>query len=62
MTQSLLLPVSVEYGAGSRGKAAILSMLQSCAVLAVVNIDAGFVAGMFAARVANIAAAARKQA
>jgi len=55
------LPVSVGYGAGGRGEAALLSMLQSCAVLAVVNIDAGFVAGMFAARVANIAAA-RKQA
>ena len=43
-------------------RAPLLSMLQSCSVLAVVNIDAGFVAGAFAARVANLAAAARKQA
>ena len=56
------LPVSVGYGAGGKGEAALLSMLQSCSVLAVVNIDAGFVAGAFAARIANLAAAARKQA
>ena len=54
------LPVSVGYGAGGRGEAALLSMLQSCSVLAVVNIDAGFVAGAFAARVANLAAKARR--
>ncbi|MCK5108344.1 MAG: nickel pincer cofactor biosynthesis protein LarB [Methanosarcinales archaeon] len=52
------LPVSVGYGAGGKGEAALLSMLQSCSVLAVVNIDAGFVAGAFAARIANLAAAA----
>jgi len=40
----------------------LLSMLQSCSVLAVVNIDADFVAGAFAAMVANLAAAARKPA
>jgi NCAIR mutase (PurE)-related protein len=33
-------------------------MLQSCSVLDVVNIDAAFVAGAFAARIANLAAAA----
>jgi len=54
------VPVSVGYGAGGKGEAALLSMLQSCSVLAVVNIDAGFVAGAFAARIANLAAAARK--
>ena len=54
------LPVSIGYGAGGKGEAALLSMLQSCAVLAVVNIDAGFVAGAFAARVANLAAEARR--
>ena len=53
------LPVSVGYGAGGKGEAALLSMLQSCSVIAVVNIDAGFVAGAFAARVANLAAKAR---
>ena len=56
------VPVSVGYGAGGRGEAALLSMLQSCSVLAVVNIDAGFVAGAFAARIANLAAAARNPA
>ena len=56
------LPVSVGYGAGGRGEAALLSMLQSCSVLTVVNIDSGFVAGAFAARIANLAAAARKRA
>lgn len=50
------VPVSTGYGAGGRGEAALLSMLQSCSVLAVVNIDAGFVAGAFAARIANLAA------
>lgn len=50
------VPVSTGYGAGGEGKAALLSMLQSCSVLTVVNIDAGFVAGAFAARIANLAA------
>jgi len=50
------LPVSTGYGAGGRGEAALLSMLQSCSVMAVVNIDAGFVAGAFAAKIANRAA------
>ncbi len=50
------IPVSTGYGAGGKGEAALLSMLQSCSVLAVVNIDAGFVAGAFAARIANLAA------
>ncbi len=54
------VPVSTGYGAGGKGKAALLSMLQSCSVLAVVNIDAGFVAGAYAARIANLAAKARK--
>ncbi|MDD3248130.1 MAG: nickel pincer cofactor biosynthesis protein LarB [Methanosarcina sp.] len=52
------LPVSTGYGAGGGGKAALLSMLQSCSVLAVVNIDAGFVAGAYAARIANMVAVA----
>jgi NCAIR mutase (PurE)-related protein len=50
------LPVSTGYGAGGEGKAALLSMLQSCSILAVVNIDAGFVAGAYAARIANMIA------
>lgn len=52
------LPVSTGYGAGGGGKAALLAMLQSCSILSVVNIDAGFVAGAFAARIANMIAAA----
>lgn len=55
------VPVSTGYGAGGRGEAALLSMLQSCSVLGVVNIDAGFVAGAFAARIANLAAKHRMQ-
>jgi hypothetical protein len=50
------LPVSTGYGAGGKGEAALLSMLQSCSVMVVVNIDAGFVAGAFAAKIANRAA------
>lgn len=40
-----------------QGEAALYSMLQSCSVLSVVNIDAGFVAGSFAGRIANTVAA-----
>jgi len=47
------VPVSTGYGFGGHGEAALLAMLQSCSVLAVVNVDAGFVAGAFAAKVAN---------
>jgi hypothetical protein len=54
------LPVSTGYGAGGGGKAALLSMLQSCSPIAVVNIDAGFVAGAYAARIANMIATAEK--
>ncbi|MDI3540368.1 MAG: pyridinium-3,5-biscarboxylic acid mononucleotide synthase [Methanolobus sp.] len=55
------VPVSTGYGAGAKGEAALLSMLQSCSVLSVVNIDAGFVAGSFAARIANTVAKARSE-
>ncbi len=47
------VPVSSGYGYMGRGQAALASMLQSCAVLAVVNIDAGVIAGAFAAIVAR---------
>jgi len=50
------VPVSVGYGYMGRGEAALASMLQSCSVLSVVNIDAGFTAGAFAARVAALGA------
>ena len=47
------LPVSTGYGIGGGGKAALYSMLQSCSVLTVVNVDAGFVAGAYAAKIAR---------
>ncbi|MBN1166642.1 MAG: nickel pincer cofactor biosynthesis protein LarB [Methanospirillaceae archaeon] len=50
------VPVSTGYGYMGQGRAALASMLQSCSVLVVVNIDAGFVAGAFAARVAKLMA------
>jgi NCAIR mutase (PurE)-related protein len=49
------VPVSTGYGFGGRGEAALLAMLQSCSVLAVVNVDAGFVAGAFAAKLVHVA-------
>lgn len=39
------LPVSTGYGHGGHGEAALAGMLQSCAPILVVNIDAGFTAG-----------------
>ena len=48
------VPTSVGYGASFGGIAALLSMLNSCAPgVTVVNIDNGFGAGVFAARVAR---------
>lgn len=43
------VPVSVGYGRGGAGEGALSSMLQSCAPLAVVNIDAAVPAALFAA-------------
>ena len=42
------VPVSTGYGRGARGEAALNAMLQSCAPIAVVNIDAGVPAALFA--------------
>ncbi|MFB6284546.1 MAG: nickel pincer cofactor biosynthesis protein LarB [Halobacteria archaeon] len=47
------LPVSVGYGYGGGGEAALMGMLQSCSVISVVNVDAGFVAGAQAAQIAR---------
>ena len=56
------LPVSVGYGMGGEGEAALLSMLQSCSPgLAVVNIDNGIGAASMAALIANRMAAARRE-
>jgi NCAIR mutase (PurE)-related protein len=51
------VPTSVGYGASFGGLSALLAMLNSCAPgVTVVNIDNGFGAGVFAARVARAAA------
>jgi len=42
------VPTSVGYGRGGRGEAALTAMLQSCAPIAVVNIDGGVPAALFA--------------
>lgn len=53
-------PTSIGYGAGGKGRAALLAMLQTCAPgLTVVNIDNGIGAGATAALMANQLAAAR---
>jgi len=53
----IAVPTSVGYGASFGGLAALLAMLNSCAPgVSVVNIDNGFGAGVFAARVARLAA------
>ena len=45
----IAVPTSVGYGVGEGGRVALDSMLQSCALgIAVVNIDNGFGAGVFA--------------
>jgi pyridinium-3,5-biscarboxylic acid mononucleotide synthase len=50
------VPTSVGYGASFGGLAALLAMLNSCAPgISVVNIDNGYGAGVFAARVARSA-------
>lgn len=46
------LPISTGYGIHGKGETALFAMLQSCSPLVVVNIDAGFVAGAVAARIA----------
>ena len=44
------IPTSVGYGRGGRGDAALNAMLQSCAPIAVVNIDGAIPASLFAAQ------------
>jgi pyridinium-3,5-biscarboxylic acid mononucleotide synthase len=57
-TPIVAVPTSVGYGASFGGLAALLAMLNSCAPgVTVVNIDNGFGAGVFAARVARRIAA-----
>ena len=47
------VPVSTGYGHGGDGEAALSGLLQSCTALSVVNIDAGFTAGVQAALIAQ---------
>lgn len=55
------LPISVGYGLGGQGIAALYGMLQTCSPgLAVVNIDNGIGAGVMAAMIANRAARFRR--
>ncbi len=55
------LPTSIGYGAGGKGFAALLAMLQTCAPgLSVVNIDNGVGAGITAALIANRVAHVRE--
>jgi NCAIR mutase (PurE)-related protein len=55
-TPIVAVPTSVGYGASFGGLAALLGMLNSCSPgVTVVNIDNGFGAGVFAARVARVA-------
>jgi len=53
------VPVSSGYGHGGDGDAALAGMLQSCTVLSVVNVDAGFVAGVQAGLIARAVSGAR---
>ncbi|EMA55140.1 MULTISPECIES: nickel pincer cofactor biosynthesis protein LarB [Halococcus] len=53
------LPVASGYGHGGDGEAALAGLLQSCTVLTVVNVDAGFVAGAQAGLIARAIDAAR---
>jgi len=53
------LPVSTGYGHGGEGEAALAGMLQSCTALSVVNVDAGFTAGVQAGLYARNLHAAR---
>lgn len=47
------LPVSTGHGHGGRGEAALAGILQSCAPVLAVNIDAGFAAGVQAGLIAR---------
>jgi len=55
------LPVSTGYGHGGSGEAALAGMLQSCAPVLVVNIDAGFTAGVQGGLIARSISEARAE-
>lgn len=56
------LPVAAGYGHGGAGEAALAGMLQSCAPVTVVNVGAGYAAGVQAGLVARQVDAARREA
>jgi hypothetical protein len=53
------LPVASGYGHGGDGEAALAGLLQSCTALSVVNVDAGFTAGVQAGLIARRLSSAR---
>jgi hypothetical protein len=55
------LPVASGYGVGGEGEAALSGLLQSCTALSVVNVDAGFTAGVQAGLIARSVSAARRE-
>lgn len=56
------VPTSVGYGVGLKGAAALMAMLQSCSPkIAVVNIDNGLGAGVFAGLIARQSEAGKKR-
>ncbi len=56
------LPISVGYGYGRNGEAALMSMLQACPLgICVVNIDGGVAAGIIAWLIARRSAAGRRR-
>ena len=55
------VPTSVGYGRGANGEAALNAMLQSCAPIAVVNIDAGVPAALFAVQMLTARSRARQR-
>lgn len=54
------VPTSVGYGHGGGGESALSSVLQSCAPLLAVNIDAGLPAGLCASKIARRVGRARR--
>ncbi len=56
----IAVPTSVGYGHGGGGESALSSVLQSCAPLLAVNIDAGLPAGLCASKIARRVGRARR--
>jgi NCAIR mutase (PurE)-related protein len=54
------VPTSVGYGHGSDGESALMGVLQACAPLLAVNIDAGTPAGLCASKIARQVGRARR--